>query len=187
MPAPALAASLILSAAGPVLLRAGWQRNRTLVAGGWGLLLLAASLAVTHAGAWGLALGTVTASIVAMALIGYAAATTPAPRKAQRSREARASLAPLPLDWRDLGRRVAIFAIALVLDLVAAISAAWAIQHMLFAMGWEPANSLTFGLFAFPLLWLALLSWQMTRNSVVDMALAAILIALPGALTWLTL
>lgn len=194
MTATLLGASLLLAAAGPVLLRVGWQRRRDAVVAGWVALIVAATIALGGFGAWGLATAAVTASLVAMALLAHAAGVTPAPARPVRNpNKRRPTSAPSPqagaarIATRDLARRIGVFLIAVPLDIAAALAFAWACQRWLYLAGWQPANSTLFALMVLPLAWLALLSWQMTRSRPLTMLPAALFTALPGGLTWLTL
>lgn len=189
---PTLAAALALWAAGPVVLRYGWQRNRPVVAGAWAILALAAVLLVRGEGAWGLAAGATCAMASAMVMLGMAAAVTPgAIVRTPRAAAERGGAPPgdLPLGG-DLARRLTIFLVVVVLDLAASALLAWSVQRGLFRSGTGAADATALALFLLPLLWVAMASWQMmldrTAAITAGMMAAPISAALLGGLLWLT-
>lgn len=181
-----LGTGFLLAALGPALLRAGWNGPRPAVVLGWASLLLAIVLTLNAGGAWGLAMGATIASAIALLILGYAALGTPAPanRRAVRLPPLRQ---PDRLRLGDLGRRCGIFFVVALLDLCAALACAWGCERLAHLAGANDANSLMTGLFALPLAWLLLASWQMTRAHILPMVLAAMITAIPGGLAWLTL
>lgn len=181
-----LVPGLALAAGGPVLLRRGWNRSLAFVVAGWAAFALAGLLVLRADGAWGLAVGCTIASCVALGLLALAALRSPAARSARAAREALPQ-APARFDGTDLARRIAIFLVVGILDLISALILAWACQRLAFVGGIAEANALIIGLFALPLAWAALASWQMTRSRIRDMLAAALATALTGGLAWLTL
>ncbi|WP_067733057.1 hypothetical protein [Novosphingobium naphthalenivorans] len=184
MPGLPFAAALALCAAGPLLLRYGWQRQRLAVIAAWAAMALAAMILGRGEGAWGLAAGATVAMASAALVLGHAAMTTPAP---QRTTPARVP-APLPLPpiaGRDMARRLGVFIIVVLLDLAAALGLAWALQRALFHAGGREADTTALALFAFPLFWFAAAALQMTCKRLAAMMWAPLAALSLGAILWL--
>ncbi|WP_260929574.1 hypothetical protein [Novosphingobium sp. 9] len=164
-----IALPLLASAVGPVLLRYGWQRERWPVLLGWLILAFAAVALLQMAGARGLALGITAAMASAAVIVCWAGWQSPAPkvRAPRKKRERTEPSAPpppppkAPMDWRGLGRRIAVFLLCGPVALAACAFAAWALQRMAWHGGWREANSSALALFGLPLLWICVMSWQM--------------------------
>lgn len=173
--------ALIVVAAGMLLVRLGWGGRRGVAAAGW--LLAAAALAVLTArdGAWGLAVGTVAGMAVALAMVLYAAWVSPA-KTARAPRQAPAIT--LPRRPRDLLRRVAVFALVVPVAFAAAQWLAYGGQALARRNGWAEADSLVLMLFGQPVVWLALMSIQMTRPGPLRMISAPAVAAMIGTLLW---
>ncbi|OJW71263.1 MAG: hypothetical protein BGO57_02540 [Sphingomonadales bacterium 63-6] len=181
-----LSLGLALSLAGPLALRAGWQRNRAFVALGWSLLVGAAILLTLGEGAWGLAAGASVAMGMALILLAQAAIATPAPARLTPERIA-APVPSGPVDKRDLARRCAVFLIVAVLDLAAGLLLAWSFGSALFRFGMAEADAMAISLFALPVLWTAMASWQLTLTRLWPMVMIALWVALLGGLIWLAM
>ncbi|MCJ2184693.1 hypothetical protein MTR62_18655, partial [Novosphingobium sp. 1949] len=92
-----------------------------------------------------------------------------------------------PIAPKDLARRSATFAMVALLDPLAALGFAFAIEMLALAAGMAEANALALALFAMPLAWLALATWQMIRSDWRARLLPALVLALSGILTLVTL
>ncbi|HZF45985.1 MAG TPA: hypothetical protein VEZ26_06595 [Sphingomonadaceae bacterium] len=176
----------VLSLAGPLALRVGWQRSRALVVLGWGLLAGAAILLTLGEGAWGLTAGATVAMGAALVLLVQAAIVTPAPARLAPERIA-APVPSGPLNKRDLARRVAVFLIVAVLDLGAGLLLAWSFGSALFRSGMAEADAMAISLFALPVLWTAMASWQLTLTRLWPMVMIALWVGLLGGLIWLAM
>lgn len=193
MPTITLATALALCAAGPALLRYGWQRNRPAVVAAWAGLALAAALLLRGEGARGLAAGATCAMVSAMVMLAVAAAVTPGvaapPRRAGSARVAVSGSSSDLSSRGDLARRLGIFLVVVLLDLAASALLAWSVQRGLFHAGTGAADATAFALFLLPLLWLAMASWQMMldRSTAMmgAMMAAPMSVALLGGLLWL--
>lgn len=181
-----LSTGFVLSAGGPVLLRMGWNGPRPAVALGWAALGFALVLTLTAGGAWGLAVGATLASLVALGLLAVAALRSPAPARARAPREPAPRRAPRP-SLPDIARRTGVFLIVALADLVASLAFGWGAQRLAWLSGMAEADALIVGLFALPLCWALLASWQLTRIRITDMLMAALGVAIAGGLPWLTL
>lgn len=179
-----LIVALVLCLAGPVALRLGWQRAPLPVGLGWGALGLAAVLLARGEGAWGLALGATCAMACATLILAQAGLVTPGPRRVVAERPGLRVPSP-SFDPVDLARRIGVFLIVAVLDLAASLLAAWGVQRALFRSGMDEADAIAIGLFALPLLWAALASWQMMLSRLAPMALAAAGVGSVGGVMWL--
>ena len=186
MTSTALFIALALCVAGPIALRLGWQRAMWTVASGWAMLAWAAVMLVRGEGAWGLALGASCAMACALFIVAQAGVVTPGPVRPIKDRPGR-QLSPPSFDFRDFVRRVGVFLIVVVLDLVASVMLAWAFQRGLLHLGVLEANAVSTGIFVLPIVWIALASWQMTMVKPLSMIVAAFGTGLTGVITWLVL
>lgn len=186
MPAWSLGGSLALCAAGPWLLRHGWQRSSAPVIAGW-VALAGASLVLSSLhGAWGLATGATVAIASAASLLIHAALATPGPGREIPERIA-APLPPAGIDRHDLARRLSVFTVVVVLDLGASLWLGWSVQRACFRLGMGEANTTALALFLFPLLWLAAASWQMTCARLAAMIAPPLFGLVAGGVLWLAI
>lgn len=181
-----LTGALALCAAGPLLLRYGWQRSRAVVAIAWTAMAVATALLAAGEGAWGLTAGATVSMTMALAVIAQAAAATPAPQRTPRER-APAPLPVGPVDWPDIARRCGVFLVVVGLDLAAGLWLAWVVQRAMFRAGSHEADATATALFLLPLLWIAMASWQMTCRTLSAMIPAPVAVALVGGIAWLAM
>ncbi|WP_085810371.1 hypothetical protein [Sphingomonas sp. TZW2008] len=177
-----IAAPLLVVVAATLLIRAGWSGRRSLGVVGWALGGVALGWLAWGDGAWGIALGTVAGIAVALALVLYAGATAPA-RTRRAPREAPAIA--LPRNGGDFGRRVAVFLLVVPVAFVAAQWCAYGVQALARRAGSGEADAIVLTLFLQPMIWSALMIWQMTRPGPVQMIAPAALTAVSGTLLWL--
>lgn len=189
MAAGMLAGAGMLCAAGPLLLRWGWQRQRLAVAGGWALLALAALMLTKAQGAWGLTVGATVAMATALLILAFAAVQSPAPLRTAPARTIRQRAAEPQIrarfDGADLARRSGVFLIVVVVDLVASLWLAWVVQRALVRGGGDEANALAVALFGLPVAWLIVASWQMTMTRLGSMLMLALAMGVAGGIVWL--
>jgi hypothetical protein len=179
---------LAAAAAGPILLWMGWRHGRVSKPWrsikGWAALALAFAILTWYAGAWGAAVGAMTAMLAAFVILSGVAMASP-PDHGRPLREP-APVQEAWIGWRDLGRRIAIFLIvvpgAFLVSSLVALTVQAAARHA----GWQDANSTTFGLFTFPLVWTIVATLLMLRSSPRAMAGRLAIVAVSsGAALWL--
>ncbi|KQT35169.1 hypothetical protein ASG29_03390 [Sphingomonas sp. Leaf412] len=177
-----MTALALLAVAGAMgLIRIGWGGRRGLAGAGWALALAAAAVLTWRDGAWGLALATVAAMGAALALVLYAAWTSPA--RAYRAARAAPSIA-LPHRASGVARRLAVFVLAVPVAFAAAQWLAYGLQAAARAAGMGASDATAAILFLQPVLWLAIMTVQMTRAGPVQMLAAPALAALAGTALW---
>lgn len=175
------AAALLLVAIGIGLVRLGWGGRRGGAPAGW--LGILASLAVLTArdGAWGLAIGTVVGIAAALACLGWAGWSAPV-RHTRAPREAPAVL--LPRRWQGVARRLAVFALVVPVGFAAAQWLTFGVQAFARAAGAGAADTTALSLMGQPMIWAALMSWQMTRADAWRMIPPPAIAACAGTLLW---
>lgn len=147
---------------GLLLLYKSWsqtERSPALLGPGWALLLLSLFLWTYAGGAdRGIALGLIVNSLLALCFVGYSASTQP-PRKQKPARE---KSPKQKSDQTGQAEWVKAFGYILFLGPVCGVIAfaiAMGIYQTLDMAGTEKANSLVSGLFAFPIIWAAIVSF----------------------------
>jgi hypothetical protein len=175
-------AGAILGCAGAMLLvRLGWGGVRGAAAAGWGLALVALTVLASVAGAWGIAAGCVAGMAAATGIVLHAAWSAPA--KVRRPTREPASIT-LPRRAGDFARRVAVFVLVVPVAFVAAQWCAFGMQAFARELGGGDADATVLALFAQPVLWAALMAWQMTRSGPVAMVAPPALAAAAGTILW---
>lgn len=164
-----------------LLVRLGWRARRGLAISGWGLAFVALLVLTVRDGAWGLAIGTVAAMAAAIALVLHAGWT--APVRHRRPRREAPSI-DLPRRSRDLARRGAVFLLSVPVAFGAAQWLAFGAQAAARRGGMVEANAVVTMLFLQPMLWIALMTWQMTRTGPTRMIAAPAGTAALGTLLW---
>lgn len=176
-----IAPPLLAIVAGMVLVRLGWAGRRGAAALGWALALAALVLLAAGDGAWGLAVGTTTAIVVGLSLVLHAGWTSPA-RTVRPPREAPAI--HVPHHARDILRRLAVFALVVPVAFAAAQGLAFGLQAVARGAGWNDTDTTVLALFLQPVLWVAIMTVQMTRADAARMVAAPATAALAGLLLW---
>lgn len=100
-----------------LLVRLGWGGRRALALAGWAIAGVVLTALTWRDGAWGLAVGTVAGTVAIAPILLHAALTSPARR--QRPEREPPTVA-LPRRWRDFGRRLAVFVLAVPVGFAAA-------------------------------------------------------------------
>lgn len=173
--------ALALMGAAMVLVRLGWSSSRQAAYLGWMLAAGALVMLTASAGAWGLAIATVVAMILALTMVLYAGWT--APIRMRRAGIEAASVT-LPRLSGDLARRVIVFVLVVPVAFVAAQLLAFGIQAVARRAGIGDADATASTLFLQPLIWTALITWQMSRTGPLRMIAAPVAAALLGSLLW---
>ncbi|WP_245844268.1 hypothetical protein [Sphingomonas spermidinifaciens] len=150
-------ALLLLAAAGTVVLRLAWDAREPaqvrLTLAGWSAIAVALAALAARDGAWGIALGALPVMLVAFGFLARAALASAAPSRAARVVESEPSVHLHARDWRDVGRRVAIFLIAVPVAGLVSLLAGLAFAAAARAGGAVEADSITLALFVTPLVW----------------------------------
>ncbi|HCB76465.1 MAG TPA: hypothetical protein DEP91_09880 [Sphingomonas bacterium] len=150
-------ALLLLAAAGTVALRLAWDAREPaqlrLTLAGWGAIGAALAVLVVRDGAWGLAMGTLPVTLVAFGFLLREAIASTAPTRAARIAETEPSVRLHAADWRDVGRRVAIFLIAVPVAGAVSLLFGLALAAAARASGAVEADTITTALFVTPLVW----------------------------------
>jgi intracellular septation protein A len=148
---------LLLAGAGAVLLRFGWDAREPaqvrLTLGGWAAIVVAIGTLTAIDGAWGFAMGTIPVMLVAFALLAREAIASTAPARAARVVESDPTVHLHARDWRDVGRRVAIFMLAVPVAGLVSLLAGLAFAAAARAGGAVDADSTTLALIVTPLVW----------------------------------
>ena len=173
--------AFIAIAGAMVLVRIGWGGRRPLALAGWAIALAALAALTLRDGAWGLAVGTLAAMAVALVLVLWAGWRSP-PRAGRPSREAPAVL--LPRRWQGLVRRLAVFVLSVPVAFAAAQWLAFGVQAAGRRWGLVEADAIVLALFLQPVLWMALMSIQLTRANTLRMIPAPVAAALAGTALW---
>lgn len=176
-----------LGAAGVAALRIAWaQERRSLLINtiGWLLLVAGAVAGGAGAGAWGAAVASLFPMGLALMLLAFAAARSPAGRTKASNR--RAGMLPEANEPKRIGRRTGTFLIVVAGGLAASIALGIAIRAAGSAIGWSEANAIAAAFFAVPLVWgilAAVLLMQTSRRAQGWTLLAAAGPVLPFLLT----
>lgn len=173
--------ALVLIVASIVLVRAGWAGRRILAGVGWTGVLVGQTVLVRECGAWGLAIGTTAGIGAGLAIVLWGGWTAPA-RAGRTPRET----ATVHVQWRpsDLARRCCVFALTVPVGFVAAQWLAFGIHAAVRRAGVGATDADVTMLFLQPLLWTILMSWQLTRSRLMDMAAPLILAGVIGTALW---
>ena len=170
-----------------LVLRVAWQRrtrSHALNGAGWGLMLLAAGLGWWAAGAWGTSVACLAGMAAAFVLLAHAAVTARA--GSERASNRRAGMLPEGGEPLGLARRIATFAISVLLAGAASVGAALGLRSLAGALGAAEANAIAIGFFAMPLAW-ALLGFYvlMERRRVRQLGVLAVFVlaGLPAFVT----
>ncbi len=145
----------ISAVGGCVALRRAWslpRRSPQWNATGWGLFAVAAVLGWLGAGAWGVSVAGLCGMGAALVLLAYAAATAPAVDRARASNRRAGALPAAGEPWR-VGRRIATFAIVVLVAAIVSIGLGLAARAILGWAGAGEANAITMGFFTMPLAW----------------------------------
>lgn len=175
------ASALLLVVAAIGLIRAGWSGQRRLGIAGWAVAALAAAILVHEDGAWGLALATVVAMLAAILLVLWSGWTSPA-RQRRPARELPA--VAIPRRWHDVLRRLAVFLLVVPVGFAATLWLTFGAQAVARSWGVGDADTTALTLFLLPLLWSALMGWQMTRADARRMVAPPLAAALLGTALW---
>lgn len=184
------AALLLLAAAGTVALRLAWDAREPaqvrLTLAGWAAIGAALAALAARDGAWGLAIGALPVMLVAFGFLAREALASAAPIRAARVVESEPSVHLHTRDWRDVGRRVAIFLIAVPVAGLVSLLAGLALAAGLRASGAAEADLIATALFVTPLIWsiLGVVLLLHSRAAAMLRPLAAIG-AVSGATFWL--
>ena len=176
-----IAAAILLVLAGIVVVRLGWAGRRGLSAAGWAAVAAGAAMLTAGDGAWGLAIATVAVMMAALALVLHAGWRSPA--KVRRPRREAPAVA-LPRRASGLVRRGAVFLLVVPVGFAAAQWLAFGLQAFARAGGMGETDATVLSLLLQPLLWLAILTVQMTRARTAQMVAAPAVAALAGTLLW---
>jgi hypothetical protein len=176
-----VAGALVLIVAAVALVRFGWEGRRAVAWAGWGALAVALVLLATADGAWGVAVGTTLGMSVALAVVLYAGWREPA--RARRAPREAPSIT-LPHGGSELGRRFAVFVLVVPVAFAATQWLAYGSQALARAAGWNGTDATVLMLFAQPVLWGVLMTWQMTRSGPGAMVVPPLLTAGAGTILW---
>jgi len=179
-----VSAPLIGMIVGIALLRFGWGGAKGAGVAGWTLVAATLVGGGRHDGAWGVALVALAGMATALAILLWAGWTSPA-RKRRPVREATSgSGGSLARGWPDLGRRIAVFVLAVPVAFGAALWLAFACQAGARRLGAGEADATALTLMLQPVLWCAIMCWQMTRAGPGRMIAPPAAAALVGAAIW---
>jgi hypothetical protein len=181
---------LLLAAAGTVLLRYGWDAREPaqvrLTLAGWAAIGVAAAALTTRDGAWGLAMAALPVMLVAFVLIGREAIVSAAPARPARAAADAPSVRLHAADWRDVGRRAAIFLLAVPVAGLVSLLSGLALAAAARGAGADPSDVTVTALFATPVIWSILgvvLLLEASARTMLRPLLA--LSAVSGATFWL--
>lgn len=166
---------------GIALVRLGWGGSRGAAATGWALVAAALVGGGRLDGAWGVAVASVVGMAAALVLVLWAGWRSPA-RVQRPVREAAPTIGVGR--WPDLGRRIAVFVLTVPVAFAAALWLAFAGQAWARALGAGEADATALTLAGQPVLWCAIMCWQMTRSGPGRMIAAPAAAALVGAAMW---
>ena len=175
------AAALLVVLAGIAAVRAGWGGRRRVAAAGWAAILAGAGMLTSADGAWGLAVATVVVIMGALTMVLHAGWRSPP--KVQRPLRETPAVA-LPRRASGLLRRGAVFLLVIPVGFAAAQWLAFGLQAFARTCGMGETDATVLTLFLQPLLWLAILTVQMTRARTMQMVAAPAMAALAGTLLW---
>lgn len=150
-------ALLFLAAAGTIALRFAWDAREPaqlrLTLAGW--TAIGAALAVLAAldGAWGFTMGTLPVMLLAFGFLAREATASTAPTRAARVAASEPTVHLHAADWRDVGRRIAIFVIAVPIAGAVSLLVGLALAAAARASGAVEADTITTALFVTPLIW----------------------------------
>ncbi len=136
------------------VLRVSWSlKHRSTIANliGWALLLAACVAGGIAAGAWGMSVVSLVAMGLAAAILGWAAATSPAGRS--KSPDRRVRMLPNGNGHLQIGKRLVTFALVIVAGFAASVALAIALRAGTLGLGWSEADANATALFAVPLVW----------------------------------
>ncbi|MBC2665441.1 hypothetical protein H7F51_07900 [Novosphingobium flavum] len=171
----------IMAGLSVAVIRAGWGGRRSVALAGWALGAVALVVLARGGGAWGMATGLTIGMIAALGFVLHAAWRSPA--SAPNAVRQAAALAT-PLDWGDVARRLAVFVLVVPVAFCSAQWLAFAVQALVRGGSDLDADSLALALFLQPVIWTALMCWQMTLPGPVRMVLPPLSAALLGAFLW---
>lgn len=148
---------LLLAASGTIALRFAWDalepaRVRLTLAG-WAAIGAALSVLAARDGAWGLAIGALPVMLVAFGFLLREAIASTAPNRAARITESEPTVRLHAADWRDVGRRVAIFVITVPIAGAVSLLVGLALAAAARASGAVEADTITTALLVTPLVW----------------------------------
>ena len=136
------------------VLRWSWSlEHRSTIANlvGWILLLAACVAGGIAAGAWGMAVVSLVAMGLAAAILGWAAATSPAGRS--KSPDRRVRMLPDGDGPLRMGQRLVTFGMVIIAGFAASVALAIALRAGALALGWSEADANATALFAVPVVW----------------------------------
>ncbi len=175
------AAALLAIVLAMILVRIGWGGRRSISVAGWALVIAALWVLTAKDGAWGLAMGGVVGMVAALLAVLYAGWTEPA--RAGRPPREPPSIS-LPRRSGDLARRIAVFVLVVPVAFAAAQWLAFGAQALARRNGSGDTDAVVLTFLLQPLLWSALMTWQMTRSGPAQMIAPPAIAALLGTLLW---
>lgn len=181
---------LLLAAVGTAALRLGWGAREPaqvrLTLAGWAAIGTALAVFTAREGAWGFAIGALPVMLVALGFLAREATASTAPARAVRVADSEPSVRLHAADWRDIGRRVAIFLIAVPVAGAVSLLVGLALAAAARAGGAMEADTITTALFVTPLIWSVFGVVLLLRSSATAMLRPLVAIgAASGATFWL--
>lgn len=183
-------ALLLLAAAGTIALRFAWDTREPaqlrLTLAGWAAIGAALAVSTARDGAWGFAVAALPVMLVAFGFLTREALASTVPARAVRVSASEPTVHLHAADWRDVGRRVAIFLIAVPLAGSVSLLVGLALAATARASGAGEADTITTALFVTPLVWsvFGVVLLLQSRAAAMLRPLAAIG-AVSGATFWL--
>lgn len=150
-------AGMAAAALGIGALRWSWSlkgRSHSANLAGWALLVAGCVCGGIAAGAWGAAIVSLVAMGIALAVLSWAAATSPS--RPGRSPGRRVRLLPDGDGPLRMGGRLATFALVVVAGFAASVALAIALRAGAIGLGWSEADANAAALFVVPIAWGAL-------------------------------
>ncbi|MEZ0495017.1 hypothetical protein [Sphingomonas sp. IW22] len=179
------AALLLVAAIGAVLLRLGWDAREPaqlrLTLAGWAAIGGALAVLTARDGAWGLATGSLPVMLVAFALLGREALASSAPARSARIPDSAPSVRLHAADWRDVGRRVAIFVLTVPVAGAVSLLVGLACAAIARSGGASDVNANVLAMFVTPSLWsvlgITLMLGMRARDMVAPLAVTGLVAA----------
>lgn len=151
---------LLVAGVGTALLRFGWDAKAPaqvrLTLAGWAAIVASIGALTVTDGAWGAAMGTLPVMLVAFVLVGREALTSTVPARTARISDAPPTVRLHATDWRDVGRRVAIFLLSVPVAGIVSLLAGLAIAAVARASGADASNTIVLALAITPVVWTVL-------------------------------
>ncbi|WP_325283807.1 hypothetical protein [Sphingomonas sp.] len=148
---------MLVAAIGALLLRFGWDAREPaqtrLTLAGWAAIAAALLALTLRDGAWGLAIGTLPVMLVAGCVLMREAWASAAPARPARAADSDPTVRLHAADWRDVGRRLAIFLLVVPVSGLASLVVGLAAAAMVRAAGGLEGDATVLTLFVTPLVW----------------------------------